>query len=74
MTDLFVSIAASVDLSQGLPRDIYLKVLHLLFEERFGWPETVTNTVIQEYTNWENVDDPVENFEQYIQVYILKIT
>ena len=55
----FVLVTAGVDFNQGLPRDIYLKALHLIFEERLGWPETVDSRPwYREYTNWEKCGRP----------------
>ena len=70
---LLVSVAASIDIRLGLPRDIFRKVVHLIVQERFGWPESVAYAMKQEYTNWINAYDPLENVKQYIQVSFHKV-
>ena len=39
-----------------------------LVKNRFQWPQSLVDLVINEYTTWDKIDDPYENRDQYVHV------
>ena len=60
---------ADKDFTDGMDRTTFVEAIRHAVTVRFGWPKYVSNAMIQVYTSWENVTDPIENLKNYIEVY-----
>ena len=54
----------------GIERSTFEKAVRYVVTNRFNWPPAIADVIINEYTDWERVDDPLQNRKQYVHVRI----
>ena len=56
------------EFADGLDRKTFEAGIRHVITKRFHWPVQVADVIIHEYTDWSNIDDPIENRKQYVHV------